>query len=161
MKNVKEIPGFHQVVMSGIRSSRRVPVGIRMTPMIDIIFLLLAFFVLTAKFQESEQLLPVIVGKTSTKPIQAKQKPLKIYARTDDTGCFLSVNNHPPIRMSDQDQNQALLALARKVQTTLSPIGPAPVELYYDDAVSWDVVVKVYDVLYALGLENITFRIQE
>lgn len=161
MKNNKEISDFHQVVMSGIKNNRRIPVGIRMTPMIDIIFLLLAFFVLTAKFQEPEQLLPVIVGKTPSQPVQAKQKPLKIYARTDDTGCLLSVENHPPIRMSDQNQNQALLLLARKVQNTLNTIGPAPVELYYDNAVSWDVVVKVYDVLYALGLENITFRIQE
>ena len=39
--------------------------------------------------------------------------------------------------------------------------GPVPVELYYDDAISWDIGVKVYDVLYALGLQKITFRIEE
>jgi hypothetical protein len=33
--------------------------------------------------------------------------------------------------------------------------------LYCDDGVSWDLVVKIYDVLYGLGAQNITFRIEE
>ena len=65
------------------------------------------------------------------------------------------------IRLFEENPQESLLVLARKVRQELETTGPVPVELYYDDAISWDIVVKVYDVLYALGLQNITFRIEE
>lgn len=135
--------------------------GLRMTPMIDVIFLLLTFFVLTAKFQEPEQRLPVFVGSSVASPVISPVSPLKIAVEADGAGCRLQVADHPSIRVSDQNPSQSLLALARHVQKTMNKTGPAPIELYYEDAVPWDIVVKVYDVLYAFGAENITLRIEE
>jgi len=153
--------GFHQTVLAGFQRHRRISMGLRMTPMIDVIFLLLTFFVLTAKFQDPEQLLPVFVGHTSPQTTAANDIPLAVYVRTDTDGYRLSVSNLPPIILADETPNAALLTLAEHIRQTLEATGPAPIEVYYDDAVSWDVVVKVYDVLYALGSENITFRIDE
>ena len=156
----QQTTGFHQTVMVGFRSGRRISMGLRMTPMIDVIFLLLTFFVLTAKFQEPEQILPVIVGKTDSKVELSQDMSLRIYMEADTSGFFLRVEDRPAIKVHD-DPKESLLVLTRKVQQALEATGPIPVELYCDDAVSWDIVVKVYDVLYALGLENITFRIEE
>jgi biopolymer transport protein ExbD len=155
------ISGFHQKVMAGFGHRNRVSMGLRMTPMIDVIFLLLTFFVMTAKFQEPEQLLPVIMGKTGPHPIVAPDTLLTVFVKADPSGCLLQVNNRPAIRLFDGNPQESLLVLARKVRQELETTGPVPVELYYDDAISWDIVVKVYDVLYALGLQNITFRIEE
>jgi biopolymer transport protein ExbD len=162
MGRVQNMSGFHQTVMTGfIRRKNRISMGLRMTPMIDVIFLLLTFFVMTAKFQEPEQLLPVIVGKTSPQPAAAQDTPLKIFVEANPSGYQLRVEDRPAIRLFDQNPQESLLVLARKVRQELETTGPVPVELYYDDAIPWDIVVKVYDVLYALGLQNITFRIEE
>ena len=147
--------------MAGFGGRSRISMGLRMTPMIDVIFLLLTFFVLTAKFQEPEQLLPVIVGKTLPQAAAAQDTPLKIFVEADASGCLMRVQNRPAVKFSTENPQQSLLVLARKVQQALETTGPVPVELYYDDAVPWDVVVKVYDLLYGLGLQNITFRIEE
>ena len=135
--------------------------GLRMTPMIDVIFLLLTFFVLTSKFQEPEQLLPVFVGQTKPPAVRVQDEPLIIQVRSGLTGCQMSVGNQLPIRLSQDDPQQSLLVLTRSVRQIMESGGPASIELYYDDAVPWDVVVKVYDVLYALGSHNITFRFEE
>ena len=162
MTSEQHISGFHQTVMTGfMHRKRRLSMSLRMTPMIDVIFLLLTFFVLTAKFQEPEQLLPVIVGKTNEQSAVAQDAPLKIFVEADASGFLLRVANRPAIKLSDVNPSESLLVLARKVRQELEPTGPVPVELYYDDAVSWDIVVKVYDIIYALGLQNITFRIEE
>ena len=144
-----------------IGRKRRLSMGLRMTPMIDVIFLLLTFFVMTAKFQEPEQLLPVIVGKTTPQTAVVQDTLLKVFVEPSPSGCLLRVQNRPVIKLSDENPHESLLVLARKVRQELETTGPVPVELYYDDAISWDIVVKVYDVLYALGLQNITFRIEE
>ena len=149
------------VMTAFLRRKHRISMGLRMTPMIDVIFLLLTFFVMTAKFQEPEQLMPVIVGKTSPQSATMQDTPLKIFIEADPSGCLLRVENRPAIRLFDEKPSESLLVLARKVRQELEATGPVPVELYYDDAISWDIVVKVYDVLYALGLQNITFRIEE
>jgi len=155
------VKGFHQTVMAGFRHRRRTSIGLRMTPMIDVIFLLLIFFVLTAKFQEPEQLLPVVVGKPSVAVAATPDAFLKVFVEVEKGGCVLRIEGRSPIELSDENPQEALLVLARKVQQELETTGPVPVELYYDDAVSWDIVVKVYDVLYAMGLQNITFCIEE
>ncbi len=147
--------------MAGFRPDRRLPIGLRMTPMIDVIFLLLTFFVLTAKFQEPEQLLPVFVGKTGPQTVAARENPLKIYIEVRPEGYRLRVENRPEIMLDDQNPQEALLVLAQKVQETIENTGPVPIELYCQDAVAWDIVVKVYDVLYALGADAITFRVEE
>jgi biopolymer transport protein ExbD len=103
----------------------------------------------------------VIVGKTGPHPIVAPDTLLTVFVKADPSGCLLQVNNRPAIRLFDGNPQESLLVLARKVRQELETTGPVPVELYYDDAISWDIVVKVYDVLYALGLQNITFRIEE
>ncbi len=58
------------------RSGRpRRPIEIAMTPMIDVIFLLLVFFLATSSFQLVEQLLPSGVSNISTPAGDAAQPP--------------------------------------------------------------------------------------
>ena len=153
--------GFQQTVLSGLRRQHRISMGLRMTPMIDVIFLLLTFFVLTAKFQDTEQRLPVFVGKTTPDAAIAVDTPLAIYVQPGSDGYRITAADHPAITMMPQQPQEALLMLARHVQQTLETSTSGAIEVYYDDDVPWDVVVKVYDVLYALGTDNITFRIDE
>ncbi len=58
------------------RSGRpRKPIELMMTPMIDVIFLLLVFFLTTSSFQIVEQLLPSAVAEVSSPAGSAAQPP--------------------------------------------------------------------------------------
>ncbi|MHC5083089.1 MAG: ExbD/TolR family protein [Planctomycetota bacterium] len=160
MTQSKQSSGFHQAVMGSL-SRRRNSVGLRMTPMIDVIFLLLTFFVLTAKFQEPEQLLPVFVGNSETQTIQNHQKPLVIHIKPVPSGCQLKIADREPIILLNADPQNGLLVLAQNVQIISESAPISAIELFYDDQITWDMVVKVYDVLYSIGARDITFRIEE
>ena len=151
--------GFHQTVMSGLRR-RKPAIGIRMTPMIDVIFLLLTFFVLTAKFKEPEQILPIILGTANTQALQVDQTPLAVTLKPAANGCAVMLAE-ANVTLTADDPKTGLLELTQIIQTNAQTMQNRPIELYCDDAVTWDHVVKVYDILYALGAQDITFRIEE
>lgn len=136
---------------------KRMPIGLRMTPMIDIIFLLLTFFVLTAKFQEPEQVLQINVAKQPSRLVSTGS-PLKIAVEKMEDGFLLKVANKPAIVLDERQPTDGLLLLGKQAQESLEINSYGSVELYCQDVVPWDVVVKVYDTLYALGLCEITFK---
>ena len=146
--------------MAGI-GRRKLSIGLRMTPMIDVIFLLLTFFVLTAKFREPEQLLPIVLGQANASAATLDLAPMPIYIKAGSGGCVVSVSGGSDMLISTDNPAEGLLTLSRNVQHHIETAGARPIELYCDDAVGWDFVVKVYDVLYGLGAQNITFRIEE
>lgn len=149
---------LYQQVMGSIVRRRRLPIGLRMTPMIDIIFLLLTFFVLTAKFQEPEQVLQVDLGNASAGS-SAAASPLKITIERDGETFVFRVGTKPEIVFEQENVSEALLLLAKKAQETLEKSPSKSVELYCVDSVPWNIVVKAYDALYALGCRDITFKV--
>ena len=151
--------GFYQMATGGI-GRRKLSIGLRMTPMIDVIFLLLTFFVLTAKFQEPEQLLPIVMGQADAQVAGPQTNPISICITIVPEGCAVSVADGPYTPITLADPAAGLLILTQNVQNQIEAAG-GPVELTCDDAVSWDLVVKIYDVLYTLGAQDITFRIEE
>lgn len=151
--------GFHQAVMGSLHR-RKMAIGIRMTPMIDVIFLLLTFFVLTAKFKEPEQVLPILLGTANAQPSQINHTPLVVTLKPDSRGCVVTLAD-AAITLTADDPKAGLLALTQYIGQNTQAVAGRPIELFCDDAVTWDHVVKVYDVLYALGADDITFRIEE
>lgn len=152
--------GFHHRAMTGI-GRRKLSIGFRMTPMIDVIFLLLTFFVLTAKFQEPEQFLPIVLGQGQSQAARFAFEPMQIQVKACQTGCLIFVAGQPETILSADNPAEGLLVLTQRVQKRFESEGCGPIELHCDDAVAWDFVVKIYDVLYALGAQDITFRIEE
>lgn len=150
--------GFQHTVMTGL-GRRKLSIGLRMTPMIDVIFLLLTFFVLTAKFREPEQKLPILLGQAQAGAVSGSDEPAAIHIEASAEGCAVRIGADPTVSIYAENPAEGLLILTRQIQNTLT--AGRPVELYCEDAVSWDLVVKIYDVLYAMGAQNITFRINE
>ncbi|MBP8604778.1 MAG: biopolymer transporter ExbD [Phycisphaerae bacterium] len=132
-----------------------------MTPMIDVIFLLLTFFVLTAEFQKPEHTLPFSLRKTGTHAAAVPNETVKIYIKSQQNTCLIDIDNRLEITLDAQNPQQGLLMLAQNIQQITENFGAVPIELYCQDSVLWDYVVKIYDVLYALGAYSITFRIEE
>ena len=157
--------GFHDAAIAGI-GRRKLSIGLRMTPMIDVIFLLLAFFVITAKFSEPEAFLPVkLPSPDSTQTFRTQiVEPLILEITEQPEGCLAKIGSGEEISISDRVPERGLAALAvalNQVCRSQQRTSEDPIELICHDEVTWDFVVKIYDVLHAMGAGNITFIMTE
>ena len=127
---------------------------VKMTPMIDVIFLLLIFFVCTASFQAEEQSLPAslaLPGTTSDVPIEQEWQDLEeIVVR------ILWRQRQPAWQINQRDLHgleevRAVLRAAAVVQLDL------PVILDVEPDVPIEHVIDVYDVCRQIGLPRIQF----
>lgn len=126
-----------------------------MTPMIDIVFLLLVFFVVAAAGQVHESLLRTELtaagGIESSEPIERDPWIVEIWMKlrtTDDGQILIDMNG---TEYADIDQ----LALPLKTLAELSPESPVILENGPD--VPMRDVIAVYDLSRAAGFESVNF----
>ena len=74
--------------MRRLRQRRQSAMSLRMAPMIDVIFLLLTFFVLTARFRVPEQFLPINLPSAAYARQIGVIEPLVINLVADDSQCI-------------------------------------------------------------------------
>jgi biopolymer transport protein ExbD len=133
-----------------------------MTPMIDVIFLLLTFFVLTAKFRTPEQFLPIHLATADAAeqhfgPIE----PLVISISGAEGGCLVEIAGLAAVQMEGERYADGFLDFAGKLAEVLSiqkRTASDPIELRCAENVKWDQLVKIYNVLQAAGISDITFQ---
>jgi len=128
---------------------------VKMTPMIDVIFLLLIFFVSTASFQPVEAILPTklsLPGAVSdSEPIDEEFEDLeeivvKVLWHNGRTAWQINQRD-----LTDLYQVQAVLEAAAQVKIDL------PVILDVDGDVPIEHVIDVCDVCHQIGLVEIHF----
>lgn len=157
-KNSKSL--FQQVV-AGEGSVRRSGPGLRMTPMIDVIFLLLAFFVITARFREPEGFLPVQLPSPDSVPAAGRiVEPLIVEISGHERGCLAELSGGQTIVLTEAMPEKGLAALAAaldRVCRAQQRTSEDPIELICHNEVTWDFVVKIYEIVQAMGARNITF----
>ncbi|MBE0537703.1 MAG: biopolymer transporter ExbD [Phycisphaerae bacterium] len=160
----REYPrGMGRHVLEALRRRRTPGTGIRMTPMIDVVFLLLTFFILTIRFRVPEEFLPI----TLPSALQARRigivEPLEINIAAHPNGCMVAFG--PGGRAGelligtdtiDADLTALTTRFVEVLQTQQRNVGD-PIEVICSDAVSWDHLVKIYNILYAMGINDITF----
>lgn len=157
---------LQQQVMKALDLSRKSGMGLRMTPMIDVIFLLLAFFVITARFSEPEAFVPVKLPSPDSAQAFRSQivEPLILEIKGRPGGCLATVGTGEEITLSEELPERGLATLADTLyrQCRLQQrTSEDPIELICHDNVTWDFVVKIYDVLQAMGATRITFVTME
>ena len=143
-----------------VYTQRRSELDVKMTPMIDVVFLLLVFFVWTASFHIAEHLLPSSVSAIrGTEPSdQATPPPEKdfddvvIRIHWLDTQPGWRVNEEP---MTTLDEVRASLAGIATVKPD------APVILHPDQDVPLGHVIDVYDVTRLEGFDKVQFAASE
>jgi biopolymer transport protein ExbD len=142
-------------------STRRSDVDVTMTPMIDVVFLLLVFFLWTASFHIVEQVLPSSVSaQRGTEPVDTAQPPppeqdfqdvvIRILWNADRPAWL--VNNEP---VDDLTDVQAALRAIARIKTD------APVILHPDADVPLGHVIDVYDITRLAGFEKVQFAASE
>lgn len=127
---------------------------IAMTPMIDVVFLLLIFFICTASFQIAENVLPsnlLLAGSTvsdlDVEPdLQLERVIVKLRMSERKLGWI--VNDRPYAMLADV---QAVLRAVAEIDPSL------PVILDVEGSVPLGDVIDVFDICRRVGFEKIQF----
>ena len=134
---------------------RRDGLGMQMTPMIDVIFQLLIFFVCTASFQAPEEILPTRFLLPGTESSAAPADPtvvdleeivVKLQQREGRTRW--RINDRDYFSLVDV---RAVLQAAARVKIDL------PVILDVDPDVPMEDVIDIYDLCRGVGLQRVQF----
>ncbi len=128
---------------------------IKMTPMIDVVFLLLVFFVWTASFGVVERLLPSDVATVNGSGSTAQANPELI----DFEQVVIRIRwNHGDPQWSLNDRPLADLGEVNRALAQIAAIkSELPVVIDPEPAVRLGAVIDVYDVSRQLGFSSVHF----
>jgi biopolymer transport protein ExbD len=139
-----------------VYAQQRRDLDVKMTPMIDVVFLLLIFFVWTASFRIVEQVLPSSVSAASgseaatvdTPPPEADFDRVVLRVQWAVSGPLWNVNAQP---MDSLNEVRASLAAIAAIKTD------APVIIHPDPEVPLGHVIDLYDITRLEGFEQVQF----
>ncbi len=127
-----------------------------MTPMIDVVFLLIIFFLCTASFQATEEVLPTSLSLPGSVDAKVKAEPeledldeVVVKLSWEDGRPRWEINNRAYGRL--EEVGGVLGAIVRRVQEDL------PVILDVEGRVPMENVIDLYDLCRRVGLERIRF----
>jgi biopolymer transport protein ExbD len=139
-------------------SQRRSTMEINMTPMIDMVFLLIVYFVWTSGDAAMEMLLPSRISEQAgtqattsedIPPPEADFDPVVVRMVTTGNSVAWRVNDQP---LASLDELRSVLTNLAKIKRD------APVILHPDGEVPLGDVIDVYDLSRLIGFENIQFN---
>lgn len=165
----KDLQGIQFRTIGRLFRTRRKSIGLRMTAMIDVIFLLLIFFVLTTRFRQPEQFLPIQLPTVDSRArtIEVIEPLVMTIAGAENGNCRISfaaadagkpVDMSPDISARELGEFSVTLAQVLKSQKRNAA---DPIEIVCHDEIKWDQLVKVYNVMHAMGISDITFNLDE
>jgi biopolymer transport protein ExbD len=135
--------------------------GARLAPLIDMVFLLLIFFIIVAKWRPEEDFLPIkLPSAQASQTSIGRTEPLRIHITSIANGCSVQIGQADAINISEKNVEANLAALAEKTTAVLSSqsrFPGDPVEIVCEPDVKSDYWVKIYDLLCGMNLTDITF----
>ncbi len=153
------------LVSQRISAARRRTIGLRMAPMIDMIFLLLLFFLVAAKWRPAEDSLPFKLPAASAQQIRiGAPQPLAIYISATQDGCAVQIGNLYSVQIEDKTIEADLVALMQKLADCMNAqkrFATDPIEIICQSDVKWQYVAKIYNMFFGAGLIDITFMMTE
>ncbi len=141
-----------------VRRGNEIDLESAMTPMIDVVFLLLIFFVWTAGFEIIEQILPSEMStQMGAEPIDTAEPPPE--KDFEDVVIRIGWDGTAP-NWSINDQPVASLELVGQQLKTISGIqAGAPVILHPQSSVPLGHVIETYDVAKVAGFTQVAFAV--
>ena len=136
---------------------------LQMVSMIDVVFLLLVFFLLTANFRSREGFLPAELPRRITRAELAVIEPLELVIATLANGqCQVSVAGEGGFVFRSDSNGGGFAQLLEQLQQTLATqkrYAEDPIKLRPLTHTRWDHVVQTYDVIRQLDLQNVIFAV--
>jgi biopolymer transport protein ExbD len=147
------------------RRRGRTSMQLLIVPMIDVVFLLLVFFLLTASFRPREGFLPTKLPQLSATAEPSELEPLPIQVFTLENGdCQVQIGAQDPIRISADSVAAGFSEVKNAIHNMFLQQGrntENPIKLIPTPQTKWDHVVKTYHCLWELNLTNVIFAIVE
>jgi biopolymer transport protein ExbD len=137
--------------------------GLRMAPMIDVVFLLLIFFLVASNWRAEEDFLSMQLSQSNSSAVKvADVSPLIVEISHTDNGCEVKIAKQHVVIIHGQKIEEGLTkfldTLQRKLQVSGRYVND-PVQIVCGEQVQWDYVAKIYNVMCGLGMSDITFSI--
>jgi len=152
-------------IFKTVFANRKCPFTLRMAPMIDMIFLLLIFFLVAAKFRPKEDFLPLQLPASQAGDWRiGKPEPLIILISQTQTGCQVQIAGLHTVRIENQNPEADLAVLMEKIRdciTSQKRFADDPIEIICTPEVKWEHLAKIYNMFYGAGLTDITFQMTE
>ncbi|MHC4220921.1 MAG: ExbD/TolR family protein, partial [Planctomycetota bacterium] len=138
---------------------------LRMAPMIDMIFLLLIFFLVAGNWRQQEDFLPFKLPVAQAMAIPtAKPEPLEIQIESRAAGCTVTIGQFDTVFINDSDIEKSLAVLVETLNDVMirqRRYVSDPVEITCGQNVRWEQLTKIYNLLFGMGLTDITFMMTE
>jgi biopolymer transport protein ExbD len=148
------------------RLAARQPIELAMTPMIDVVFLLLIFFLATASFQRLELALPGGLASPAPEPLVggAQLDPTlerELLSDVDDMVVRMEYRGDNPAGLwLDQQPIESLDALESHLQRVVEIGLDVPVVVDPDPQVRLGETIQVYDLARRVGVSRVFFAIR-
>ena len=138
---------------------RRQPLDVKMTPMIDVVFLLLVFFVWTASFQIAERVLPSNVSETIASKSTSVQLPPPPEADFHEVVVQILWSDKGPQWLINEQPCQDIGEIQQRLSAIFAASAEAPVIIQPDPDTPLGYVIQVYDVSRLVGFEKVQFAV--
>jgi biopolymer transport protein ExbD len=133
--------------------------------MIDMIFLLLIFFLVVSKWRPEENFLPfqlpiASAGNTN----MGKPEPLIIYISTLASIHQVRIGQQEAVEIGGQNTESALADVMETMRTCMlsqKRFVTDPIEIVCSPEVKWEYLAKIYNVFFGAGFTDITFVMTE
>jgi biopolymer transport protein ExbD len=148
------------------RLAAREPIELAMTPMIDVVFLLLIFFLATASFQRLELALPGSLASPPAEPLvggsQLDPTPEReLLSDVDDMVVRMEYRGDEPAGLwLDQQPVESLEALERHLQRVVEIGLDVPLVVDPDPQVRLGETIQVYDLARRVGVGRVFFAVR-
>ena len=139
--------------------------ALSLAPMIDLIFLLLIFFLVSSKWKPQENFLPLQMPAASAHEQSiGRPEPLLLHISAIKDGCQVQIGQLNSIQIKNQSIEEDLAGLLKEIRDCMlrqKRFVSDPVEVVCQPQVKWNYLAKIYNVLYGAGLSDITFLMTE
>ncbi len=128
------------------RPQRASDMDVNITPLIDVVFLLLIFFMVSTTF-ERESELRIVLPEASEEQLQAREDII-----------LVSIDASEQVHIGDEAlAGTDLATISAALEQQARALGDVPIVIRADAAVSHQAVIKVMDAARQAGMVNITF----
>ena len=139
-------------------------IRLQMVPMIDVVFLLLIYFLLTANFRTSEGFLPAqLPQQTQAAARSMVFDPLTLYLDSAlDDSCLVQIDSPRGSVSVSLPADADFSTLRKQLETILAAQGRTtqdPIKLIPTGNTKWHHFVKTYGCLWQVGAKNVIFAV--
>ncbi len=128
-----------------------------MVPLIDVVFLLLIFFIMTVNFSQQEGFLAAELPANTQSTASSEIDPLAVYISSlANADCQVVIGNEAVIVPQGADFS-SFISVARRVIEAGMRNSDDPIILIDSPDTSWQHMLNVYDALMASNFTNIIF----